>query len=286
MMKIIDILKIKNKGFSFEFFPPKTERAKELFLLTVNIIKNFNPLYVSMTYGALGSSQENSKEAVYTLIKEKDLTVMPHITCIGASKEKIKNLLDEYKNIGIENIMALRGDIPKDVNDFSFSKDFKYAKDLVKFIKENYKFCIGVAVYPQGHIEDKSFKLHLEYTKEKIYAGADFAVSQMFFDNKYYYSFLEKIKKIGINIPVIAGILPLTDIMKAKEFCSVCKVTIPKKIEKKMLKFIDKPLDLEKIGLDFTIKQCRDLIKNGVNYIHFFTLNKPRVIKKVLEGLI
>ncbi|MCM8786594.1 MAG: methylenetetrahydrofolate reductase [NAD(P)H] [Candidatus Omnitrophica bacterium] len=284
-MKIIDILEEKKRGFSFEFFPPKTSKAKESFKKTVQILKRYKPLYVSMTYGASGSSQEYTKEATYLLLSVKEFTVIPHLTCVGATAFSIRKLLDEYKLKGIENIMALRGDPPKD-KQFDFKKtQFPYAKDLVRFIKKNYNFCIGVALYPEGHIEEPSFDRHLQHMKQKIDAGADFAVTQMFFDNSYFYSFLEKAKKAGISIPILPGILPLYNILKAKEFCLACKATIPKKIQEKMSSFLDKPEEMEKIGIDFTIKQCKDLIEKGYQRIHFFTLNRPRVMVKLLDAL-
>ncbi|RKY68738.1 MAG: 5,10-methylenetetrahydrofolate reductase, partial [Candidatus Latescibacterota bacterium] len=189
---------------------------------------------------------------------------------------------------GIENIMALRGDPPQDVSDFDPTiGDFVYGRDLVDFIKREFGeyFCIGVAVYPEGHIESSSIEEDMEYTKQKIDAGADFAVTQMFFDNRYFYQFIERAQKYGIRIPVLPGILPLTDVNKVKEFASICRTTIPTKIEEEMLRFENNPEDMKKVGLDFTIRQCRDLIKNGFKRLHFFTLNKSGVITKVLEAI-
>lgn len=286
-MKISEILKKHKKGVSFEFFPPKTEKGKQALLTTVKALKERKPLYASMTCGAGGAIQDKSKEAVYMLLEEEELVVMPHLTCLKAQETDIRNLLEEYKQKGIRNIMALRGDPPQGVSDFDFSKqDFCYARDLVTFLKKGGDFCIGVAVYPEGHIETGSLEQDIEYTKQKIDAGADFAVTQMFFDNSYYYSLLERMRKKGINIPVLPGILPLTNIAKVKEFASVCRTTIPKDIEEKMGSLSLNPSDMEKCGIDFTIKQCQDLIKNGAQRLHFFTLNKPSVIKAILDAIL
>jgi methylenetetrahydrofolate reductase (NADPH) len=285
-MKIIEILKTHDQGVSFEFFPPKTESGMASLIATAQKLKAYKPLYVSMTYGAAGSTQERTKEATYSLIKEKDFVVMPHLTCIGANIATIKSLLDEYKQNGIKNIMALRGDPPQGLRGFDFkSQALCFAKDLVSFIKGNNHFCIGVAVYPEGHIETKTLDEDLEYTKQKIVAGADFAVTQMFFDNSYFYSFLDRAAKSGVNIPILPGIFPLTDIDRLKKFCSVARTTIPKKIENEMGRFRAKPLEMEKVGIDFTIKQCQDLISRGHKCLHFFTFNKAELIQKIIKAI-
>jgi len=285
-MKISNILKQHDKGVSFEFFPPKTEKGKKALAAIVRALKSYKPLYVSMTCGAGGVTQNKTKDAVYLLLKEKELVVMPHLTCIGARRGTIKSLLDEYKENGVENIMALRGDVPRDTSNFDSSlRDFRYARDLVAYIKQYGNFCIGVAVYPEGHIQTTSLKQDTEYTKQKIDAGADFAVTQMFFDNTYYYALLDRFKSRGITIPVLPGILPLTDLAKVKEFTSICRTTIPKNIEQTLARFRHRPKEMEEAGVDLTIKQCQDLIKNGIKCLHFFTLNKPEAIKTILDAI-
>ncbi|MFH2138449.1 MAG: methylenetetrahydrofolate reductase [NAD(P)H] [Candidatus Omnitrophota bacterium] len=285
-MKISEILKEKNEGVSFEFFPPKSDIGKKSLSATVSVLKEFKPLYMSMTYGAGGGTQERTKDAVELLLQETKIEVMPHLTCIGAHKETISGLLDYYKERKIDNIMALRGDPPCGVDNFSFAQqDFSYAVDLVKTIKINDNFCIGVAVYPEGHIESPGIDQDIEYTKQKIDIGADFAVTQMFFDNKYFYQMLERFHKKGITIPVLPGILPLTDVDKVKQFAAICRSTIPEHIERAMARFAGNPQEMEKVGIDFTIKQCRDLIRNGAKKLHFFTLNKPEIIKTILNAI-
>ncbi|MCP4649361.1 MAG: methylenetetrahydrofolate reductase [NAD(P)H] [PVC group bacterium] len=285
-MKIKEILKIRKQGISFEFFPPKTEAGKKALQNTITALKKYNPLYVSMTYGAGGATQEKTKEAVDMLLAETELEVMPHLTCIGAQPEAIKSILADYKEKGIENIMALRGDPPIGVEKFDFSaQDFSYAVDLVKNIKQAGHFGVGVAVYPEGHIESPSLEKDIEYTKYKIDAGADFAVTQMFFDNTYYYELLDRMKSRAIDIPVLPGILPLLDVSKVRQFADICRATIPSHIEERMEALRNNPEEMEKVGIDFTIKQCRDLIKNGIKQLHFFTLNKPAVIQTIVEAI-
>lgn len=285
-MKITDILKEKTDGIAFEFFPPRTEKGKESLITTIRTLKKYNPLYVSMTCGAAGVSQDMTREAVEFLIEEGDLTVMPHLTSIDVNKVDLDVVLERYKIAGIENIMALRGDSPQGVNNFSFlSQEFSYASSLIGHIKRYNDFCLGVAVYPEGHIESESLEKDFEFMKQKIEIGANFAVTQMFFDNTYYYQFIDKMKKSNLNIPVLPGILPLTNIKKIKEFTSICRATIPKKIEESLMRFKDNLADMEKCGIDFTIGQCRDLKKNGVDFLHFFTLNKPHLITSILEAI-
>lgn len=285
-MKIVDILKTHDRGVSFEFFPPKTESGINALVSTIRALKVCRPLYVSMTYGAIGSNQDRTKEATYMLMQEKEPAVMPHLTCVGANEDTIKELLNEYRQNGIENIMALRGDLPAGVASLdSKSQRLCYAKDLVKFIKEQGHFCIGVAVYPEGHIETKSLEEDAEYTKQKVDTGADFAVTQMFFDNIHFYNFLNRMHKKGIKIPILPGIFPLTDIDKLKRFCQVARTTIPNKIIDEMSRFRNKPDDMEKAGIDITIQQCKDLIRHGYRRLHFFTFNKASTIKTIFKAI-
>ncbi len=285
-MKIADILRRRTTGFAFEFFPPKTDIARQNFVATLAALKRHDPLYVTMTYGAGGKTREATREAVEILLKSGMADVVPHLTCVGAKKSEVRVLLDDYKARGIENIMALRGDPPDGVAGFDFkAQELAYGVDLVRFIKQHYDFCLGVAVYPEGHVETAGLDADLEFTKGKIDAGADFAVTQMFFDNRYYYSFLERAKRRGITIPIIPGIMPLTDVAKIKKMIAVCRTTVPEAIAQKMEARRDDPQEMSRIGIDYTIAQCRDLIKNGATRIHFFTLNQPETITRIVEAL-
>lgn len=286
-MKVSEIFKHSDKGVAFEFFPPKSEKAKAAFIGTVKALKEYDPLYVSMTCGAGGTAQEFTQAAVVSLLDEGGLEVMPHLTCLDLLPQDADGILSSYASRGIDNIMVLRGDPPEAAANFNFlDQNFSYAVDLVRFVKKHGNFCVGVAVYPEGHIESSSFDNDLEYAKQKIDAGADFAVTQMFFDNTYYYRLLDKMQARGINIPVLPGILPLTDIAKVKQFVSICRATIPDDIDRVMTGLTGDPQGQEEAGIEFTIRQCRDLIRNGAKKLHFFTLNKPRVMKKILEAIL
>lgn len=285
-MKIKEILSSKKKGLSFEFFPPKSDEGREPFMKVVKALREFDPMYVSVTFGAGGSTQDRTKKTLIWIKEETDLAVMSHLTCIGATKDSMGNLLKDYIANGIDNILAMRGDPPKNVKDFDPAKgEFKYAKDLVAFIKKYNSFSIAVAVYPEGHQEAPSLERDIEYTKMKVDAGADFGITQMFFDNRYYYDFLDRAGKAGINIPILPGILPITDFKKVKEFSSLCKTAVPDSLEKIMSPVVDNPDEMRKRGIEYTIKQCEDLLKNGVNYLHFFALNKSEAVSEIINSL-
>jgi len=286
-MKISTILKEKDKGVSFEFFPPKTEEAKSQFRSVVSGLSRYDPLYASVTYGAGGSTQERTRDTLLMLKKETGLTLMSHLTCIGATKEGMDALLRDYMENGIDNILALRGDLPHDIYEADRTLgDFRYAIDLVRFIKNYDYFSMAVAVYPEGHQEARSLDEDLRHAKEKIDdAGADFAITQMFFDNAYFYDFMDRAGKIGITIPVLPGIMPITDLEKTKKFASFCKATVPASIEKEMIPFIGKPEEMFKKGVELAVRQCEDLLRNGVKYLHFYTLNRAEAAGEILRAL-
>lgn len=285
-MQIKKILNEKSKGISLEFFPPKTAEGRAGFMKVVHELKKFDPMYVSVTFGAGGSTQDRTKNTLLWIKEETGLNVMSHLTCIGATTNSMDSLLRDYKENGIDNVLAMRGDPPKDVKDFDPAKgDFRYAKDLVDFVRKYNYFSIAVAVYPEGHQEAPSLEKDIEYTRMKVDAGAEFGITQMFFDNRHFYSFLERASKAGINIPILPGILPITDFAKVREFSSLCKTEIPASLEKMMTPSVDNPGEMRKRGIEYTIKQCEDLLKNGIKYLHFFALNKSEAVSEIINGL-
>lgn len=285
-MRIDDVLNRNEQGFSFEFFPPKSEAAMEPFMTMVKELERFNPLYCSVTYGAGGTTHERTRDTLFALQRETGLTLMSHLTCIGATKELLNGLLRDYIENGIENILALRGDPPQGGENFDPLKgEFRYAKDLVEFVKTYNAFSISVAVYPEVHQESPSIEADMEYTKRKIDAGADFGITQMFFDNQYYYAFRDRAIKKGISIPILPGIMPITDMNKIMKFAAFCKANIPLRIRERMEGVLDNPEEMEKIGIEIAISQCEDLLDNGVDYLHFYTMNKARVVGSILDAL-
>jgi methylenetetrahydrofolate reductase (NADPH) len=284
-MKISEVFKKKKQGISLEFFPPKSPGGKDSFLKVVKDLSAFDPLYVSVTYGAGGTTRDRTINTLKWIKEETDLTVMSHLTCIGATRSSLDALLREYQDRGIDNILALRGDPPKNVPDFDPEQgEFKYAKDLVDFVKTFDYFSIAVAVYPEGHLQSPSIEKDLEYTKRKIDAGADFAITQMFFDNRYYYEFRDRAAKQGIAIPILPGIMPIIDCKKIVEFAGFCNTTVPREILDRMEPVTDVPEEMRKLGVEFAIKQCEDLMKHGVRYLHFYTMNRSDSVSEILNA--
>ncbi len=246
----------------------------------------YDPLYVSVTYGSGGTTRDRTVDTLKWIKQGTDLSVMAHLTCIGATRASMNALLGEYQEHGIDNILALRGDPPKNAPDFDpTGGEFRYARDLVAFIKKNGHFSIAVAVYPEGHGQSPSIEKDMEYTKQKIEAGADFGITQMFFDNRYYYEFMDRAVKLGITVPILPGIMPIIDCKKTMEFANFCNTTVPKDILDRMEPVMDMPEEMRKRGVEFAVRQCEDLIKHGVNYLHFYTMNRSDSVTEILKAL-
>ncbi|MEE8470495.1 MAG: methylenetetrahydrofolate reductase [NAD(P)H] [Dehalococcoidia bacterium] len=284
-MKISDLLSGQGRSISFEFFPPKTQAAEAELFDTIRRLESFKPAFVSVTCGAGGSTTKNTHRLIKRIKEETSLNPMPHLTCVGQSREELASILSDYKALGIENVLALRGDLPEEAAGLDFPENgLTYAKDLVQFAASFEAFSIGVAVYPEGHPEAPSPQKDLLYAKQKIDAGADFAITQMFFDNQYLYDLIDKAQKIGITVPIIPGIMPITDIGKIKRFSQMCGATLPSHLTDRMEK-AKSPEQARKIGVDLATEQCEDLLKNGVRYLHFYTLNRDETVSEILHDL-
>ncbi|MDG7041738.1 MAG: methylenetetrahydrofolate reductase [NAD(P)H] [Nitrososphaerota archaeon] len=283
-MKIKDIIKTKGESLSFEFFPPKNKEAENELFEAIGKLEHFAPTFVSVTYGAGGSTLKNTIHVVERIKQETSLMPMPHLTCMNQSKEELTRILQSYQSLGIKNVLALRGDPPKEMAAPLPRDGLCYARDLVQLVASFDSFSIGVAVYPEGHIEAISPEMDLLYTKQKIDAGADFAITQMFFDNRYFYDFMERAERIGINIPIIPGIMPITDTAKIKKFCQSCGAILPIDLVHRLEKAAS-PDEVRKIGLEFATKQCEDLRSNGIRYLHFYTLNRADAVAEILRNL-
>jgi len=281
-----DFLQKKKPIISFEIFPPKNDEdgsKLEKLLNHLGILKNYNPAFISLTYGAGGTTQNSSLNIIKRIQKELELTVMPHFTCVNNSKEQVKHYLDEIQTIGIKNILALRGDIPEGVEQENF--DFHYANELVDFINSQTNLSIGVAGYPEGHVECCDLTIDLKNLKRKVDSGADAIFTQLFFDNDKFFKFVDLVKELKIDVPIIPGILPIRSYSQLERMLTMARVTVPKRLMDKLEKYKDNPDDIKKIGVEFSSYQCQELIKNGVTGLHFYTLNTSSSVSQILDNL-
>lgn len=276
-----------NTVISLEVFPPKNdenEEKLEKLLGHLAILKKYNPAFVSLTYGAGGTNQSASLNIIKRIQNELHIAVMPHFTCVCTSKNNTEKYLSEINELGIKKILALRGDIPQGVEQKNF--DFKYANELVEFIKSKTNLSVGVAGYPECHIECDNFDFDLINLKRKVDAGADAIFTQMFFDNDKYFAFVENAKKTGINVPVIPGILPIKSFQQLEKMLSMAKVTVPGKLMNELEKHKDNNEDISKIGIEHASGQCEKLIEYGVKGLHFYTLNTSSSVGQILDNII
>ena len=282
-MKIIDILKPKESSLSFEFFPPKNKNKEDLLFETIQNLTKYKPDFASITYSPTGLSKEKSIMWCKALKYRFNIEPMMHITCISSTKEEISKILEQLHSDSIKNILALRGDI---LDDKLFIKDsvFPHAIDLIQYIKSLNDFCIGCAGYPEGHIECKNISVDIDYLCKKIDAGAEFIITQLFFDNVHFYNFIDLIVKKGITVPVICGIMPITSINQIIKFTNICGATIPKELMKKLDNKSNE--DVFNIGIEYTYNQCVDLFKNGFKRLHFYTLNNSKAVEQILQRLL
>ena len=285
-MHIADILK-SGIHFSFEFFPPKTEEASRALFETIKELMPISPSFVSVTYGAGGSTNQLTQSLVARLKKETPLNVVAHLTSVGASREEVKLQLEKYAEAGIENVLALRGDPPKGSGPFTPTPNgFAYATEMVAYIKKNFpNFGIGVAGFPEGHPETPNRMKEMDYLKEKVDAGADYICTQLFFDNHDYYDYCERCELAGIKVPIIAGIMPVTSLQGMKRMSELALgAHIPAKLLRAVLR-AESDDAIEKIGTHWATEQVFDLYDHGISGIHFYTLNRSRATLKIYETL-
>ena len=276
-MKLREIYNTDKTVISFEVFPPK-ENSEKL-LEEIKVLKYHNPAFISLTYGAGGN--ENKSFELLKQIKDTGINVMPHFTCISTTKKNIERNINKLIDLKIENILALRGDIPENKE---FQKhDFNYASDLVEFIKHKTNLSIGVAGYPEGHIESPDLDTDINYLKAKVDKGADAIFTQLFFDNNNFYKFIDKTEKAGINIPIIPGIMPIISKKQVEKMVKLANITVPPNVQENISKLKDK--DLIEFGIEYATSQCEELIKNGIKGLHFYTLNKSYSTNEILNNI-
>jgi len=295
-MHIHDIFQRDGVTYSFEFFPPKTDETwNELFERIIDF-EALGPSFVSVTYGAGGSTRERTHELVVKLQGGGKLDPVPHLTTVGHTRSEVENILQRYAEAGVSNIMALRGDAPLNMANYDRAKDdFKYAVDLVKFIRQFNRlnhhadprgFGVGVAGFPEGHPETQNTLKLMDHLKAKVEAGSDYVCTQMFFDNRAFFDWRERCDLVGIKAPLVAGIMPVTTIGGMKRMADLAAGTnFPARLQKHIYRVQDDPEAVKRVGLHWATEQCRDLIDNGVRGIHFYTLNRSDATKQIYQTL-
>lgn len=286
-MLVKDILATAKTSFSFEFFPPKTPEAWENLFCSIKDLIPLHPSYVSVTYGAGGSTRDRTHDLIVRLRQETDLTVVSHLTCVGSSQDDIRDILSKYQNSGVLNILALRGDQPRTAADRpEQTGGFPHAADLVAFIKDLFpEMCIGVAGFPEGHPETPNRLAEIDFLKAKVDAGADYIVTQLFFDNRDFYDFCERCELAGIRIPILAGIMPITT---RQGMTRMAELAGGARLPARLLKAVARARDddfVENVGIHWATEQVRDLLDHKVRGIHFYTLNSSRATLKIYEAL-
>jgi methylenetetrahydrofolate reductase (NADPH) len=285
-MKISDIFKTQSRTYSFEFFPPKDEISAVDFGINVSELARLNPSFVTVTYGAGGSTHERTFALVEFLQNKIGLNTMAHYTCVDASRDKVAGDLDYLYQIGIENLMLLRGDPPKGQGKFiPHPQGFAYSSELIAFAKQRHPFCIGGASYAEKHPEAINIDADIQNLKRKVDAGVDFLITQLFFINDRYFDFVDKAGKAGIHCRIIPGIIPITSFGQIKRFGTMSGSAVPEELIHKMEPFQHDPEKIYQIGMDYAIRQCRDLLVMGAPGIHFYTLNKSRATIEIFESL-
>jgi methylenetetrahydrofolate reductase (NADH) len=286
-MRIDEILRSNGQPtFSFEFFPPKTEEGERNLYRALEELKPLEPAYVSVTYGAGGSTRDKTIEIVSRIKREFRLEAMAHFTCVGATVDQLRGTLDEMVQVGVDNVLALRGDPPQGEEDWIKTEGgLEYSHELVNLIRADYGFTIGAACFPETHIHATSPEDDLRYLKEKVEAGAAFLITQLFFDNALYDDFVRRARGIGIEVPIIPGILPITNIAQLKRITGMCGASIPDGLMRELELRADEPEAVTDFGVAYATLQCADLLAKGAPGVHFYTLNRSPATRAILSAL-
>jgi methylenetetrahydrofolate reductase (NADPH) len=284
-LKIKDILK-KKKTISCEFFPPREAEGIPNVLRTIDRVKVFRPDFVSVTYGAGGSTRVFTEEITMQVKRETDLEVMAHLTCVGQTKEEIHQVLERLDRAGIENVIALRGDPPRGQTNFvPVPGGFQHATDLIQHIRQNFRFGVAAACYPEGHIESPDRHTDIKFARLKADKGADFLITQLFYDNDYFFKFMELAQRAGISVPIIPGVLPILSAPQIRRFTALCGASIPPELDRQLDRYGEDDNAVRELGIEYATRQVRELWDSGVPGIHFYVLNRSYSVSKILRNL-
>jgi methylenetetrahydrofolate reductase (NADPH) len=286
-MRISDSLASGLPVLSFEFFPPKTAEGVEHLLVTARTLRILNPTFVSVTYGAGGSTRTRTIELAKRIRKELGIEVLAHVTCVGSTREDLRAVFDELEASGIENVLALRGDPPRGSETFTATEGgFAYASELVAMLAREYPFCIGAACYPEKHVEAPDADYDLAQLVRKVRAGAEFLITQLFFDNDAYFDFVDRARAAGITVPIIPGIMPITNYQQIARMTKMCGSCIPDRLLVELERRADEPEAVAELGVAYAALQCADLVARGAPGIHLYTLNKSPATRAIVSALI
>ena len=285
-MRIPDIFSSGRRSLSFEFFPPKTPEAAESLFNSVRALQPYNPDYASMTYGAGGSTRDMTVETACRIKKDTGIEVMAHMTCVSQTKDEVKDVLDSLEANDIENVLGLRGDPPRGEASFTPAENgFRQAADLISYIRENYSFGVGGACFPEGHPDSTDLDTDVAFLAKKVDAGAQFLVTQLFFDNADFFRFIEKCVRARINVPVVAGVIPILSASQIRRFASFCGARIPAQLDEELEKFKDDDASARQLGVEYAAGQIEELWGHGVSGVHIYTLNRSYSTRKILDAL-
>ena len=275
-------------SFSFEFFPPRTDEGERNLADALTALSRLDPTFVSVTYGAGGSPAEKHKtiDIVSRMKQEHGLEAMAHFTCVGATVDELRSTLDLMRDRGVENVLALRGDPPRGQEEWTATEGgLRYSRELIELIRDDYDFSIGAACFPEVHIHATDAESDLRYCKEKVDAGARFLITQLFFDNRCFYEFVARAREIGIDVPIIPGIMPITNVGQIRRITSMCGSVIPERLLRELELRADEQQATTDLGVAYATLQCADLLANGAPGIHFYTLNRSPATRAILSAL-
>jgi methylenetetrahydrofolate reductase (NADPH) len=286
-MRIDEILTTPSPCFSFEFFPPKTDEGQRALEGALGELKKDNPDYASVTYGAAGSTRDRTVEVTKWIKQDLDVEAMAHLSCVGEPVDRLREILDEVAAAGVENVLALRGDPPRGEVDWKpHPEGLESSVELIELIRAHYDLCIGATCFPEVHPEAADLEHDLRYTKRKVDAGATFLITQLFFENEDYFRFVERAREYGIDVPIIAGIMPITNFEQVKRFTTMCGATIPPALfEQLEARQQEGDEAVTELGVAYATLQCADLLERGAPGIHFYTLNKSPATRAILSAL-
>jgi methylenetetrahydrofolate reductase (NADH) len=286
-MRIGDLLARNGPVFSFEFFPPKTDVGEQKLYQTIERLRELHPTFVSVTYGAGGSTRDKTVELVQRIKRDIGIEAMAHLTCVGADRDAIHAVLQMLTAAGIENVLALRGDPPRDQEGFVRPPNgFGFAAELVQFIREHgFEFCLGGACYPEGHVECRDREQDLTHLKSKVDCGLEFVITQLFFDNADYFAFVERARQRGVRVPIIPGIMPITNLAQIERFTAMCGAHIPEALRSRLEAVRNDDSAVRAVGIEHATAQCHELLARGAPGVHFYTLNQSTATRAILERL-